>query len=153
MSLQRVKEFRKREERPKIDWESPIDAAGPLNLEVGIRVHLEAMFCIFSGTCESISRLIPVAADAKKETAQRPKLKQKTCGNPTVKLGELRLKDVELQISSVHRPVLGLMAHCKQAHRLISGSRPGLRHYYLQEHWEDRPAGREVSVCICIHVM
>lgn len=46
-------------------------------MDVGIRVHLEAMFCTSSGTCQSISRLSPEAADAKKETAQRPKLKQK----------------------------------------------------------------------------
>lgn len=138
MSLQRVKEFRKKEERPKVDWESPIDATGPLNLDVGIRIHMEAMFCISSGTCESISRLSPEAAGAKKRNGAKAKAKAKTkSGNPTVKLGELRLKDVELQISSVDRPVLGLMAHCKQAHRLITGSLRGLRHDHLQEHWED----------------
>lgn len=58
------------------------------------------------------------------------------CGNVTVKLGELGLKDVELQIPSVHRPVLSLVAHCKQTQRQRWVH---LKVFHHRKAWEDPP--------------
>lgn len=54
-------EFRKKEERPKIDWESPIDAAGGFTWKQCSAYPLEPVRAF----------PVPVAADAKKKKQPR----------------------------------------------------------------------------------